>query len=291
MTASLEPLSVPTWRHCGRLGGSSHWRGFAQQSGAEQEQEPGTSSSKASADASGKAEDPAESKEAHSGEGETGKDDPEVGDGKAEAEGPEAGKAEAKAGDAEEPPEAEAEPEELSPVERLRRDLEDFQERSRGKKKELLLAFADFENSKKKFMKERESRRRTATANFARRMVDVYREFEDLPALKVDSSAEKVEGSPCVALQEGVSLTRDLFAAALEKSNVERLPVEPGTPVVNARHEVVGSTQGDGSLPEGSIAEVAEAGWMMDMRSQAPQVLQKAKVKTVRSVTEEVPAQ
>merc|ERR1719456_1855494 len=118
-------------------------------------------------------------------------------------------------------------------------------------------------------------------------MVDVYKEFEDLPALKAGSCVGKDEGSPCAALQEGVSLTRDLFATALEKSNVERLPVELGTPVVNARHEVVGSTPGDGSLPDGSIAEVTEAGWMMDLRSQAPQVLQKAKIKTVRSVTEE----
>merc|ERR1719456_2038251 len=122
-------------------------------------------------------------------------------------------------------------------------------------------------------------------------MVDVYREFEDLPAFKAASSVGKDEGSPCAALQEGISLTRDLFAAALEKSNVERLPVELGTPVVNARHEVVGSIPGDGNLPEGSIAEVSEAGWMMDLRSPVPQVLHKAKVKTVGKVSEEVPAE
>merc|ERR1719408_798211 len=108
-------------------------------------------------------------------------------------------------------------------------------------------------------------------------MVSVYREFEELPAFKKVSSEKKEEGSPCAALQEGVSLTRNLFAQALEKSNVERLPVELGTPVVNARHEVVGSAPGDG--PEGSIAEVTEAGWVMDLRSPTPQVLRKAKVK------------
>jgi len=167
--------------------------------------------------------------------------------------------------------------EELSPVDRLQVELEELQEKSRAKKKELLLALADFENNKKKFMKERETRRRYASVNFARRMVGVYSEFADLPALKRLEGQQ--EGSPVLALQEGVSLTRDLFAAAMDKSNVEKLSVETGTPVVNARHEVVGSTPGDG--PDGSIAEVAEAGWVMDLRSQNPQVLRKAKVKTV----------
>jgi len=182
-----------------------------------------------------------------------------------------ASKAEAREADAEEA-------EELSPVERLQQELDELQDQSRAKKKELLLALADFENNKKKFMKEREGRRRTANTNFARRMVDIYREFEDLPAFK---SSGTEEGSPCAALQEGVTMTRNLFATALSKSEVERLPVELGTPVVKARHEVVGSTAGDGSLTEGSIAEVIEAGWMMDLRSQTPRVLHKAQVKTV----------
>lgn len=167
--------------------------------------------------------------------------------------------------------------EELSPVERLEVELEELQETSRAKKKELLLALADFENNKKKYMKERETRRRYASVNFATRMVGVYSEFEELPALKVLEGAQ--EGSPVLSLQEGVSLTRDLFAAAMDKSDVEKLSVEAGTPVVKTRHEVVGSTPGDG--PDGSIAEVIEAGWVMDLRSQKPQVLRKAKVKTV----------
>lgn len=259
VSASLEPLLVPSWRSCGRLGSSSHWRGFAQQAGGEQEAGSSSqgSSSKAS-DEGAKAEADAEASKGENGEAKAGADE-----GKAEEA------------------EAEAEATELTPEERLHQELEEFQAKSAAKKKELLLGLADFENTKKKSMKERESRRRAATANFARRMIDVYREFENLPAFKNASSEGKAEGSPVLALKEGVDLTRDLFSKALEKSDVERLPVEPGTPVVNARHEVVGSTPGDGSLPERSIAEVTEDGWIMDLRSQAPQVLHKAKVKTV----------
>lgn len=180
-------------------------------------------------------------------------------------------------GEASKGKEASADEQELSPMERLQVELEELQETSRKKKQELLLALADFENNKKKYMKERETRRRYASVNFATRMVAVYSEFEELPALNRLEPAQ--EGSPVLALQEGVSLTRDLFAAAMDKSNVEKLSVEASTPVVNTRHEVVGSIPGDG--PEGSIAEVIEAGWVMDLRSQKPQVLRKAKVKTV----------
>jgi len=177
--------------------------------------------------------------------------------------------------------EAAAEEQELSPVERLQNELEELRKKSGLKKKDLLLALADFENKKKQTMKERETRRRYATANFARRMVEVYSEFEDLPAFNSKAVEGKEEGSPVAALQEGVVLTSKLFASAMEKSNVETLFVEVGTPVVNARHEVVGSAPGNGSFPDGSIAEVTEAGWIMDLNGKSPQVLRKAKVKTV----------
>jgi len=186
--------------------------------------------------------------------------------------------ADADAAKAEEASEKEAEPEkELSPLERLQADLEELQEKARGKKKEYLTHLADFENNKKKSMKERESRRRNATANFARRMVEVYGEFQETFPEALEG---KEEGSPVLALQEGVLMTRDVFRSTLERSNVERLEAEIGTPVVSARHEVVGSIQGDGSAPAKSIAEVVEAGWIMDMRSANPQVLRKAKVNT-----------
>lgn len=270
MAAGLEASPAPILRCCGRLPVSSYWRGFAQQAGGaehEPEKEPG-SSSKASTDDATKA-DNAEQDDAKASADES-----------KESKSADAGEADStkKASDEEAKAEAEAKEEELTPVERLQRDLDDFTERSRGKKKDLLLALADFENTKKKYTKEREGRRRIASTNFARRMVEVYKEFEEVSAFKI-STEGKEEGSPIAALQEGVSLTRDLFGQALEKSNVERLPVELGTPVVNARHEVVGSASGDG--PEGSIAEVSEDGWISDLRSSSPQVLQKAKVKTV----------
>lgn len=252
-----------------RFGASSHWRGFAQQAGAEQE---GAASSKPSAEKAEKAE---------KAEAEAGAAEADAKEASGEADTKDSKKTE-EATSAEKDASAEeaAETKELSPMERLQAELDELQEKSKQKKRELLLALADFENNKKKLTKERENRRRAASANFARRMVDVYTEFDELPSLRA-SSAGKEEGSPYLALQEGVALTRDLFAAALEKSDVERLVAEPGVPVVAARHEVVGTVAGDGSFPEKSIGEVVEAGWILDLRSPNPQVLRKAKVKTV----------
>lgn len=257
-----------------RLACGSHWRGFTQQVRTDQEQEPVTSSK-----ASTEGADKAETEKTAKAKAEEADADAEA---KAEAGGADAkadeAKVKAKAEEAAQEPEAEVEPEvQLSPVERLQKELDELQEKSRAKKKELLLGLADFQNNNKKSLKERESRRRSATANFGRRMIDVYSEFEELQAFKSEVGKDE---QALLALQEGVSLTRDLFKAALERSNVERLVVEPGTPVVNARHEVVGSAAGDGTHPAGSLAEVTEDGWIMDLRSATPQVLRKAKVKT-----------
>mmetsp|Transcript_148226 Transcript_148226/g.258631 ORF Transcript_148226/g.258631 Transcript_148226/m.258631 type:complete len:121 (+) Transcript_148226:315-677(+) len=113
-------------------------------------------------------------------------------------------------------------------------------------------------------------------------MVDVYHDFEAMEAFKIGESGDKAELSEaCVALQEGIKLTRDLLNSGLERGSVERFHADPGQPIVAARHEVVGSVPGDGSLPTESVAEVTEPGWALDPRSANPLVLRKAKVKTV----------
>jgi molecular chaperone GrpE (heat shock protein) len=241
-------------------------RNFAEQAGAQERAE----SSKGTTDANSEAEQQQSKAETE----QSGKADAEETQRAAGEDGSHADKSE-------EPKAEEAEPErELTPVEKLEKELEEVTEKSTKKKRELLLALADFENNKKKFTKEREGRRSRASANFARSMVEVYGEFEALPSLNVQIEG-KEEGNACIALQEGVALTRQLFASALEKTNIERIPIEIGQPVVAARHEVVGSVAGDGNQPKASIAEVTDAGWIMDLRSSSPVVVQKAKVKTV----------
>lgn len=253
------------WWHADRLNFHGQSRGFAEQASSQ-----GGESSKGTTD----------TKDTES-EQQKSKAEPEQSEKADSQEEPEkaAGDDSSQASTAEEPTK-EAEPEkELTPVEKLQKELDELNEKATKKKRELLLALADFENNKKKSTKEREGRRSKAAANFATSMVEVYREFGELPSL--NAKLEKGEDTACAALQEGVALTRQLFASALEKSNIERIPIELGQPVVNARHEVVGSVEGEVDHPKGSIAEVVDAGWIMDLRSSKPVVLEKAKVKTV----------
>jgi len=186
----------------------------------------------------------------------------------------------------EEEPAVEVEPEE--PEDKARRELDELQEKARVKKNELLLSLADFENTKKRFAKERASRQRTATTSFLRRLVDVYTEFDELPAFRAD----EVEGA--APLREGVTLTRELLASALEKSGAERVLPDLGQPPVPARHEVVGSAAppaaGSTDLPTGSIVEIVRAGWVFELRSPAPVVLRRAQVKVAGAPGPEVPA-
>ncbi|CAK0843601.1 unnamed protein product, partial [Prorocentrum cordatum] len=116
---------------------------------------------------------------------------------------------------------------------KLKRELAELQEEVKAKKHDLLMTLADFENNKKRFPQERETRKRTATVGFARQMVDTYSTFED--TLLVAHNEQSSEAGQ--ALLEGVVLTRDLYRATLEKFDLKPLSVEPGEPFVAARHE------------------------------------------------------
>merc|ERR1719507_194896 len=96
----------------------------------------------------------------------------------------------------EEPP---AEKEE-SPLELMEKELAEAEDKMKKEKHELLLALADFENNKKRYMREREARKRVATVNFATKMVEVYSKYDELA--HAEDNIEKLSDS-CKALQEG----------------------------------------------------------------------------------------
>jgi len=163
-----------------------------------------------------------------------------------------------------------ASPDEEAPEKLLQKELTDVQEQVRQRKHELLLSLADFENNKKRFLKEREDRRRSSISNFAIKMVQVYGELNAF-------AAENHNSGTAEALHEGVALTRDLYKASLDKFGVRPIQVEIGEPFVAARHEktdTIESTQ----LPANSVAAIVRPGWILDPDSPKPVVLQKAEV-------------
>jgi len=161
-----------------------------------------------------------------------------------------------------------------TPKEKLEKELQKAEEEVKKQKSELLLSLADFENNKKKYQNERLTRRRNAMVNFANRMVDVYEEIEEISSFE---PKEELSASS-QALQEGVTLTRDLYRTTLEKFEIEQLVPELGQPVVVARHESVGSVV-NGDLAADSIGEVVRPGWIFEPSSSSPKVLRKTQVK------------
>jgi len=163
---------------------------------------------------------------------------------------------------------------------RLKRELTEIQDEVKAKKHELLLTLADFENNKKRFAKERESRQRTATVGFARQMVDTYSAFEELLVAHSEQSSEAGQ-----SLLEGVVLTRDLYRATLEKFDLKPLAAELGEPFVGARHECASDDK-----PSGAVIEIVQAGWIFEARGAPPVVIKKAQVKVEDSETPPSPS-
>jgi len=164
----------------------------------------------------------------------------------------------------------EAKPEE-SEAEKLQQELDELQEKIKAKKHELLLSLADFENNKKKYEKERNTRRRHATVNFARKAVELYAEFEK--ELLVKDTKDQTES--CKALYEGVVMTRDVYKSGLERCDVQQILPELGTAFEDKSHEDAGSIQAD--VPAKAIAEVVTPGWALT--GSPAVVLKKAEVK------------
>mmetsp|Transcript_9218 Transcript_9218/g.19776 ORF Transcript_9218/g.19776 Transcript_9218/m.19776 type:complete len:324 (-) Transcript_9218:66-1037(-) len=274
--------------------GRPQWRGLAQAAtdGAESEPTQGTASGAGGAESAqggaesaqggaDSAQDGAETAQESAGDSGASASDAEV---EAEAGAAEGGEA-AKAAEAAEAEKAQ------SPEEKLKAELSELQEKVKVGKHELLLALADFENNKKRFAKECKARKRRSTADFARKVIDVYTEFDTFAApVPAADGAEAELSEPCQALREGIILTGDLYKATLERFQVAPLEVESGQPFVAARHESVGSVE-DGSIAANAVAELVQPGWeLLPDADAASVVLRKAQVKVARHGPEAPPA-
>lgn len=158
----------------------------------------------------------------------------------------------------------------------LKKEADAVTEKLKTKKHELLLALADFENNKKRFVKERESRRRTATTKFARKVVDVYVEFD---SVTTSTASAGNLSEQCQALCEGVVMTRDVFKSTLERFDVLSFTPEVGQAICNDRHDIVG----EGGQRSGAtqVAEVSLPGW--ELTGKPPVVLRRAQVKAIET--------
>jgi len=242
-----------------------------------------------SANGAGRVENSSSAEEAATGQEKTAGADAEGDETTTADRTSEAGAAEdaAASGKADAAKEEEPKPPPETPEEQLTREVAELQEKVRSKKNNLLLALADFENEKKKHIKERESRRQRAVVNFADKMVEIFTEFDSLVKAS-DTKETTALSDSCKSLEEGVTLTVDLHKSSLERFGVEQFAVEPGQPFVGTRHESLGSIERE-DLAVNSVAEQVQPGWHLKEGKSSPSVLRKAQVRTVRLGPESPP--
>eukprot|EP00928_Gymnodinium_smaydae_P059565 TRINITY_DN4292_c0_g1_i1.p1 TRINITY_DN4292_c0_g1~~TRINITY_DN4292_c0_g1_i1.p1 ORF type:complete len:292 (+),score=100.79 TRINITY_DN4292_c0_g1_i1:261-1136(+) len=273
--SALALASPPSSRHLAARAAAGHhlvwYRGFAQQA----QQASGEDAARAAAEAAAAAAaEEAAGKAEAKGDGENSAGAEEKAD-KEKAAAAEEAEASAKAeeGAAKEP--------ELTEAEKVEKALAEAQESLKAKKHELLLTLADFENSRKKFLKEREVRRRNASVTFARKMVEVYGELEELTGKRPEEMTPA-----CEALFDGVVMTKDVYKAALDRGNVSSIVPEPGQPFVASLHEDAGTIP-SGEAPAGSVAEVVLPGFQLPASGgSAAVVLRRAKVRLAAQAAE-----
>jgi len=164
---------------------------------------------------------------------------------------------------------------ELTPLEKAQKELIEAQELSANKKNTLLLAFANFENNKKKQETERASRKRNAIISFARRIVGLQSEFHAAELSEPEGVSEATR-----SLRAGITLTEQVFLSGLSKFDVEQIKVTSGDRFNVAHHEKVGEADVAGEA--GAVCEVVAPGWIYEPTGKSKlSVLSKAKVKVV----------
>lgn len=152
---------------------------------------------------------------------------------------------------------------------------EDSQELLEWKDKYMRL-LADFDNHRKRVVRDMEESRKFANESILRAFLPVVDNLEralqhvktgDLPAA----------GSEYGALVEGVRLTHRQFLELLEKNQVTRVQTE-GVPFDPEVHEAVGYTESE-THPEGTVVDVYQQGYRIHNRLVRPSMVTVSKGK------------
>lgn len=141
-------------------------------------------------------------------------------------------------------------------VERLREEVREKDER-------ILRLMADFENL----------RRRSAERELALRQEALTEAV--LLLLPVGDSLSRAVKADGEGLKEGVTLTLQAFAGALERMGIREVPAD-GQPFDPRRHEALAQEERE-DVPEGTVTEVFRPGYTLGERLLRPALVKVAK--------------
>lgn len=142
--------------------------------------------------------------------------------------------------------------------------LQALQTENRELKDQVLRAYAEMDNIRKRAERERLDTQKYAVSKFARDMLSVADNLERaLAAVPTDTSDPVLKG-----LLDGVMVTERGLASVLERYGIKRIAAE-GAPFDPHQHQAVMEHQ-DPSVPNGTVVRVFEAGYTLEDRVLRP---------------------
>lgn len=142
--------------------------------------------------------------------------------------------------------------------------IQALQEEIRDLKDQVLRAYAEMDNIRKRAERERLDTQKYAVSKFARDLLSVADNLERaLAAVPTDTADPIVKG-----LLDGVTVTERGLVSILERHGIKRIPAE-GAPFDPHQHQAV-MEHHDPNVPHGSVVRVFEAGYTIGDRVLRP---------------------
>lgn len=143
-------------------------------------------------------------------------------------------------------------------------------------KDQYLRTVAEMENLRKRAERDTQESRKYAVSEFARDMINVcenlYRALDSMPK----EALEDEKSSTLKTLFVGVDMTRNELLRAFEKHGLVRIMPKRGDAFDHNLHQAVSQIE-DGGVPDGTIAQVIQAGYRMHDRLLQPSMVAVAK--------------
>ncbi len=153
-----------------------------------------------------------------------------------------------------------------SEAEKLQKELDDTKAQLEKEKKEYLFLMAEFDNFRKRTVKEKGEIIKNGASNALKGLLPIVDDFErSLQAINENSDASSIK--------EGVTLIYNKFVKYLEQNGVKSIPTEPGTDFDTELHEAVTTFPVDDESKKGKVIDTIQKGYMINDK-----VLRHAKV-------------
>ena len=146
--------------------------------------------------------------------------------------------------------------EELSEIDALKQELDDTKAKLEKEKKEYLFLMADFDNFRKRTLKEKSEIIKNGGENVLKGLLPIVDDFErSLQAMNDASSVDTVK--------EGVELIYNKLVKYLEQNGVKALDTTPGTEFDTEFHEAVTLFPAADDSQKGKVIDTVQKGYKL----------------------------